>query len=176
MRKLAAILLALFVLLPQGAAAAHYASADYGFAADFVTAPEIMPPEPSEKDDTGATLSTAVLFNSSEQGVYVSSVVVDTFAAPFTLDVPASLLKERDSFIAPLQGAITDSRTDTLQGSPAIFFTFETGDHAVKGRGLVVILDKAAPRIYMATMVYTSDASQSQIADLNAFIDSFKLQ
>jgi len=176
MRKWAAILLALFVLLPQGAVAAHYASTDYGFAADFVTAPEIMPPQPSEKDDKGGTLSTAVLFKSAKPSVYVTSVVVDTFDAPFTLNVPASLQNERDNFVAPLQGAITDSRTDMLQGSPAIFFTFETGDHAIKGRGMIVILDKATPRIYVATMVYTSAATQSQIADLNAFIDSFKLQ
>ena len=177
MRRLAAVLIALLAFVPHGAAAAIFASAESGFSADFMTDPEIVPPQPSEKDGTGATLSLAVMYKSSEQSVFITSVVVDTFTAPFVINVPASLAKERDNFITPLSGTLTATTTGTLQGSPATFFSFVIGNGSVKGRGLVVILDKATPRIYVVTMVYrTADATPNQIAGLNNFIDSFKLQ
>jgi len=176
MRKLTALLLCLFAFLPQGASAAVFNSPEYGFAANFPAPPQAMPPQPSEKDSSGATLSMATLFNAAQQGVYFSTVTVDVFNRPYTIDVPASLLKERDNFVAAFKAPLTEQHTGLFQGSPATFFAFAAADHSIQGRGMVIILDRPTPRIYIVAIVYTAAASQDQITGLNRFVDSFRLQ
>src|SRR5215472_6246478 len=133
-------------LAPSPAAAEMYSSNDTGFSADFLADPDISPPRPSEKDDDGNIESNTITYSAGQPGNYYSAVTVDTFLAPTPIDVASSLARERDTF-ANSFGSVTSSRTDTFQGSPAVFFTFANDDGTQAGRGMVVILDQPTPRI-----------------------------
>ena len=174
MQKFAGAVLAALLLVPSLAAAAPYASNDYGFSADFLSDPEISAPRPSERDADGNVESDTVTYSAGQPGDYYSAVTVDTFLAPTPLDVAGSLADERDTFARSF-GSVTSSRTDTFQGSPAVFFTFANDDGTEAGRGMVVILNGPTPRIYLVTMVHKDSTPQATVDALNSFIDSFKL-
>ena len=175
MRKFAGAIVFLALLaVPQAAAAAPFSSTDYGFSVDFLSDPEISLPRPSEKDAEGNVESNTVTYSAGQPGDYYSAVTVDSFLAPTRIDVARSLAAERDTF-ANSFGTLTSSRTDTFEGLPAVFFTFANDDGTQAGRGMVVILAGAAPRIYLVTMVHKDSTPQATVDALNSFIDSFRL-
>jgi hypothetical protein len=166
----------LWLLVSTPVMAAAFRSADYGFSADFPSAPSVGSPTPSEKDDRGNTLSTSGSFLAASEGVYFADVSVDKYNMSATLNVPRSLEDERDNFVQAIPGTVTSSRTGTFQGFPAMSFTFQAANGFPKGRGMIVMPQRAIPVIYIVVMAYFNNSSASTIEDLNKFIDSFKIE
>jgi len=100
------------------------------------------------------------------------TVVVETFTNPTKIDASSSLKAERNRFIDDASASLTSSRVDTFEGHPATYFTFEI--RRAKGRGLVVIQDKAIPKIYIVTALYTRENGDS-VEAVDQFMDSFGL-
>ena len=163
--------LLLLLLCPVVSRAAVVNSPEQGFSADFPMNPEVSGPTPSQKDNSGKILSTSVTYQTQTENM-VLTVVVDTFTNPTKLDVASSLKAERNGFVDSAAANLTSSRVDAFEGYPATYFTFEmTG---AKGRGLVVIQDKAIPKTYRVTALYTRE-NRASVEAVNRFMDSFRL-
>ncbi len=174
MRKLAAVVATLCVLfLP--AAAEQFTSAQLGFSADFPTTANVGQSDGSEKDNNGNFISHAVMTTSAQPGYFVAIAVVDSFDIPFNLDIPGTLATERDNFLKSLNASITASHTGTLDGNQATFFTYDTADHSASGSGVVAVVAREKPRVYMAATMYTPNASSDQVAALGTFLESFHI-
>ena len=133
--------------------------------------PEVNGPAPSEKDNSGEILSNSVTYQAQTENI-VLTLVVETFTNPTKIDAASSLKAERNRFIDDAAASLTSSRVDTFEGYDATYFTFEI--RRAKGRGLVVIQDKAIPKIYIVTALYTRENTDS-VEAVNRFMDSFKL-
>ena len=159
------------LLYPVVSEAAVVNSPEQGFSADFPMNPEVNGPAPSEKDNSGKILSNSVTYETQTENILLT-VVVDAFTNPTKIDVASSLKAERNRFIDDAAASLTSSRVDTFEGHAATYFTFEI--HRAKGRGLVVIQDKAIPKIYIVTALYTRE-NEDSVEAVNRFMDSFRL-
>jgi hypothetical protein len=163
--------LLVLLLYPAVSWAAVVNSPELGFSADFPMNPEVNGPAPSEKDNSGKILSNSVTYQ-GQTGDVMLTVVVNMFTNPTKIDVISSLKGERNRLIDDASASLTSSRVDTFESYPATYFTFEA--HRAKGRGLVVIEEKAVPKIYIVTAIYARENADS-IAAVDRFMDSFRL-
>ena len=175
MRKML-VALAVVLLWPSAAQGAPFSSVELGFTADFPAAPTVGQAEDSEKDDNGKVVSHAVTVSAMEQGVYMTAVVTDTFIEPMKIDVTGSLTLERDNFLKGLGAALSSANPGTLDGRPAMFFTYDRPDHSAAGSGIVVVIDTEKPRVYIVVTMHTPAANDGLMADLDRFWRSFHLQ
>lgn len=176
LKRMAAVVSVVLLLLPAAALGEPYSSDDLGFTADFPVAPTVGDPTGSEKDKDGNFISTSVTFLAREQGVYMAGVTVDSYVVPTNLDVAQSLINERDSFLKPLNASYTSSNSGTQDGNPALLFSYDTPDHSTAGSAIVAIVTAEKPRIYLAITMHTPNASAAQIADLDKFLKSFQIK
>ena len=163
--------LLVLLLYPIVSWAAVVNSPEQGFSADFPMNPEVNGPAPAEKDNSGKILSNSVTYETQTENILLT-VVVDAFTNPTKIDVASSLKAERNRFIDDAAASLTSSRVDTFEGYAATYFTFEI--RRAKGRGLVVIQDKAIPKIYIVTALYTRE-NEDSVEAVNRFMDSFRL-
>jgi len=176
LKRLAAAAAVALLLLPAAAFGEQYNSDKYGFSADFPSAPTVGDPTGSEKDKDGNFVSTSVMFTDIDQGVSAALIAVDSYVVSMPIDVAASLTNERDNFVKGMSASTTSSRAGTLDGSQALFFSYDRADHGAGGSGVVVIIETAKPRIYVVATMHTPSASAERIADLDRFVSSFHLK
>lgn len=176
LKRMAAAVSVVLLLLTAAALGEPYSSDDLGFTADFPVTPTVGAPTGSEKDKDGNFISTSVMFMALEQGAYAAGVTVDSYDVPRNLDVAQSLINERDAFLKPMSASYSSSNSGTQDGNPALFFSYDTPDHSAAGSAVVAVVTAAKPRIYLAITMHTPNASAAQIADLDKFLGSFHIK
>lgn len=171
-----ALLGLLLVLAASAAAADSFTSPEFRFSAEFPSAPKILASGvDGERNANGAVISKITAFGAGRKGAYAATVTVEIYQQSTRLDAQRALNTERDSFLRTNQTQLTSSAAISMGGHPALHFSFDSGPAALKGQGLVVVIEGEAPRMYMVIAEYTGNASADEIAALDRFVKSFQL-
>jgi hypothetical protein len=173
MHWLTVFVLALFAFVP--ARADVFTSNQFRFAADFPDIVKESDPADSERDAAGNVISKIVMFSSGAPGRYFAAVAVDTYVVPAALNAAQALAAERDAYLREINATARNVTTRPFAGHAAMQFEFGTPNAAIAGRGLVVIIAKAQPVIYMLVTAYSPQVSAADRTAVERFYRSFRL-
>ncbi len=175
MRVPGLLLLTILLMAPGAALAGEFTSGEFGFSADYPGTPAPGAAEDSEKGPDGAVISRSTAFDDVAKGVYFATVTADRYIVPAGVDAGSSLKAEHDQLIKAINGTSTVGSMTAFQGHPAMQFAFDTPDHAIRGQGMIVVVESAYPTIYLVVACRFAGATADTEVALDRFFTSFHL-
>ena len=152
-----------------------FTSAAHRFSANFPGAVQQGETKDNEKDQDGNVISRATDFQDAAASRYVALLMADAYIKPYRMTPNGYIGPNVKNFLDGIKATATQKDT-TVDGYPAVEFSFDTADHALQGKGLIVFVDEELPRGYMLIAAQLPGATAGDKAKLDAFLASFDIR
>ena len=149
-------------------------SAAHRFSANFPGSARQGETKDNEKDGDGAVISRATDFQDVIPDRYMALLIADTYIKPYRMTASGYIEPNFKNFVDGIKATAT--RKDVVvDGYPAVEFSFDTADHSLQGKGLIVFVDEELPRGYMLVAAPLPGATADDKTKLDAFLASFDI-
>jgi hypothetical protein len=152
-----------------------FTSGAHRFSVNFPGIAQQADEKDNEKDSDGTVLSRMTEFVDSVPGRYLAVLLTDFYIRPYPVTASGYIEPNIRNFLDGIKATATRSDT-TVDGNTAVEFSFDTPDHKLQGKGLIVFVGEEMPRGYMLIAGHLPGATADDRAKLDAFIASFDIR
>jgi hypothetical protein len=152
-----------------------FTSAAHRFSVNFPGSARQGETKDNEKDSDGNVLSRATDFQDVAPGRYMALLMADTYIKPYRMTTSGYIEPNVKNFLDGIKATATQKEA-TVDGYPAVEFSFDTADDTLQGKGIVVFVDEELPRGYMLIAAPLAGATADDKAKLDAFLASFDIK